>query len=291
MGAVCGLFGKTRQGWYKQVSSDQGKELQEAIIIGRVKELRKAMPGLGTRKLHYLLAPLLQQHGIRIGRDKLFDIMADSGMLIRKRKRRRTTNANHPYRCYPNLIKGMELTKSGQLWVSDITYISLRDDFCYLSLVTDAYSRKIIGHCLYPILKAQGPLQALHMALEQYIGTQRLIHHSDRGVQYCCSDYITELKSRDIAISMTENGDPYENAIAERINGILKGEFGLDSYFDSFDQANEAVGRAIAIYNQMRPHGSCDYMTPDQAHSQEGKLRRRWKPKVSAPAPQMLEYG
>lgn len=236
--------------------------------------------------------PLLQQHGIRIGRDKLFDIIADSGMLIRKRKRRSTTNANHPYRCYPNLIKGMELTKAGQLWVSDITYISLKEDFCYLSLVTDAYSRKIVGHCLYPTLKAQGPLQALHMALEQYSGPQRLIHHSDRGVQYCCSQYIAELTVREIIISMTENGDPYENAIAERINGILKTEFGLDRYFDSFEQAAEAVDNVVDIYNRMRPHASCDYQTPEQAHILQGKLKQRWNKRARAPAQmQILEYG
>jgi putative transposase len=290
MGTICGLFGKTRQGWYKQVSSGQQQDLADAIIIGRVKGLRKAMPGLGTRKLHYLLTPLLQQHGINIGRDKLFDLLADSGLLIRKRRRRRTTNANHPYLRYPNLIKEMEVSAAGQLWVSDITYISLKEDFGYLSLVTDAYSRKIVGYCLYPSLKAEGPLQALSMALRQYDPGQRLIHHSDRGVQYCCSQYVTELKTRDIAMSMTENGDPYENAIAERVNGILKSEFGLDRYFDSPEQAAEAVDTAVSVYNTMRPHASCDYMTPDQAHSRQGKLRRRWKPKVRAPALQMLEY-
>ena len=258
-------------------ADEQG--LEEAIIISRVKELRKDMSRLGTRKLQHMLTPLLTQHGIKIGRDKLFDLLADNGLLVRRRKRRKvaTTDSNHPYRRYPNLIKGLEILSAGQLWVSDITYISLREDFGYLSLVTDAYSRKIVGYCLYPSLKAEGPLLALDMALRQCSNNGNLIHHSDRGSQYCCHQYTGLLQQNGIGISRTEKGDPYENAIAERVNGILKAEFGLDDEFDNFEQAKQAVDRAINIYNNLRPHASCDYMTPEQAHQVKGKIRKRWK--------------
>ncbi len=241
------------------------------------------MPRIGTRKLHYMLSATLQKHDISIGRDKLFDLLEDYGLLIRRRKRKQisTTDSNHPFRKYPNLIRELELLRPNQLWVSDITYISLADCFCYLSLVTDAYSRKIIGYCLHPTLKKEGPLHALRMAQGGLPAKKQeaLIHHSDRGLQYCCGDYITLLESSNISISMTEKGDPYENAIAERVNGILKEEFGLDKGFDSFEQANRAVENAINIYNRQRPHASCNYLTPEQAHQQQGLLPSKWKPK------------
>jgi putative transposase len=273
------------------LSADSEQGLEEAIIINRVKELRRQMPRLGGRKLQYLLSPLLVQHGIDIGRDKLFDILADNGLLVRRRKRRRvaTTDSNHPYRRYPNLVKDMEVLAAERLWVSDITYISLKEDFGYLSLVTDAYSRKIVGYCLYPTLKSEGPLQALDMALGQYGNSGNLIHHSDRGCQYCCQQYTGLLQTKGIRISMTEKGDPYENAIAERVNGILKGELGLDEDFDNFEQAKEAVDKAVDIYNTLRPHASCNYMTPQQAHVVTGEIRKRWKPSKRKREPVLSE--
>ena len=240
------------------------------------------MPRLGTRKLHYLISHSLRQHGIQIGRDKLFDILATNGLLVRRRKRRRavTTDARHPFHKYPNLTKELQPQRASELWVSDITYIRLEEDFCYLSLITDAYSRKIVGYCLYPTLGYQGPLQALQMALQ---GLQhnhgRLVHHSDRGLQYCCSAYVKQLEHNAISISMTENGDPYENALAERMNGILKSEFGLDETFCNYEQAIEATNNAVSIYNNSRPHSSCDYLTPEQAHQRQGILKTRWKKK------------
>jgi len=236
------------------------------------------MPRIGTRKLHYMLSDVLQGHGLSIGRDKLFDLLSVCGMLVRRRKRKRvsTTDSNHPFRKYPNLVKGLTVMRPNQLWVSDITYISKADGFCYLSLITDACSRKITGYCLYPDLRKEGPVQALEMALADVDDTKKLIHHSDRGVQYCCHHYTTILQCKGISISMTENGDPYENAIAERINGILKQEFGLDRKFGSFNEAKDAVDRAIQIYNQVRPHASCNYQTPDQAHQQQGRLPMKW---------------
>lgn len=239
------------------------------------------MPRIGTRKLHYMLTDTLQRHNIRIGRDKLFNLLEEYGLLIRRRKRKRmyTTDSNHLFRKYPNLIRELTVSAPDRLWVSDITYISLTGGFCYLSLVTDAYSRKIVGHCLYPTLQREGPLRALRKALSSLpapSGT-KLIHHSDRGLQYCCTDYTTLLEKNAMHISMTEKGDPYENAIAERVNGILKDEFALDKDFDTFALANIAVSNAIATYNQLRPHASCNYLTPEQAHQQQGLLKTKWK--------------
>ena len=281
MSFVCRLFGKTRQGWYKQQASLENEVLRDAIILRHVRELRSQMPRIGTRKLHYMLSAQLMEHKISLGRDKLFDILAEYDLQVRRRKRRKilTTNSDHPFRKYPNLIKGMELYGPGQIWVSDITYISLKDKYCYLSLITDAYSRRIMGYCLWPNLKKEGPMNALAMATSGYNAANELIHHSDRGLQYCCSDYIGKLKEAHIRISMTEKGDPYENALAERVNGILKAEFNLGRKFDSFDQASAAVAHAIHIYNTLRPHTSINYLTPEQAQQTQGQIPARWKAK------------
>lgn len=239
------------------------------------------MPRLGTRKLYYILTETLEKHGIRIGRDKFFDLLERYGLLVRRRKRKRiyTTDSNHRFNRYPNLVKEAEPNAANQIWVNDITYISLRGGFAYLSLVTDGYSRKIVGYCLYPTLQRQGPINALRMALGGSEGINGLIHHSDRGIQYCCDDYTALLKSSNIQISMTERGDPYENAIAERVNGILKGEFGLDKIFLNFDEALKAVAQAVDTYNTLRPHASCDYLTPEMAHQKQGIIKKRWKRK------------
>lgn len=237
------------------------------------------MPRLGTRKLYHMLTEPLEKHGIRIGRDKFFDLLQKYGLLVRRRKRKRiyTTDSNHRFNRYPNLIKEAVPNAANQIWVSDITYISLKGGFAYLSLITDAYSRMIVGYCLYPTLQRQGPINALTMALEGKEGAAGLIHHSDRGIQYCCDDYIQLLTSNSIQISMTEKGDPYENAIAERVNGILKAEFGLNKTFVSFDEAIKAVEQAVEIYNTLRPHASCDYLTPQIAHQKQGIIKNRWK--------------
>jgi len=244
------------------------------------------MPRIGTRKLHHMLHETLQKHEISIGRDKLFDLLEDHGLLVRRRKRKRvsTTDSNHPFPKYPNLVRELQVLRPNHVWASDITYISLSEKFCYLSLVTDAYSRKIVGWCLYPTLKKEGPLEALRMAangMERKPG-DALIHHSDRGSQYCCGEYIGLLEDKNIVVSMTEKGDPYENALAERVNGILKEEFALDKDFDSFEAAKTAVENAVNTYNQIRPHASCDYQTPDAVHQQQGEQKKRWKKKKKA---------
>lgn len=275
---ICGLFGKSRQAWYESRNKAQNNDLHAVLVLGMVKQIRQDHPRMGTDKLYYLLKPQLREHKISYGRDKLHALLDAHGLLVRHRRRGpKTTNSNHMYRKYSNLIRDMKLNRSCQLWVSDITYIRTSKGFVYLSLVTDAYSKKIVGWCLWPDLSSTGALNALQMALENEKKTGKLIHHSDRGIQYCCYDYVNYLKGHKINISMTENGDPYENAIAERINGILKSEYGLYNVFEDYLQANEAVKRAVNLYNNERPHSSIEYKTPIQAHLFKGKMKNLWK--------------
>ena len=239
---------------------------------------------MGAEKMLFLLSDVLKEHGIKYGRDKFYNLLGEHGLLIKRKGRsKRTTNSNHFYRKYPNLIRDLALTSSGKLWVSDITYIRTAMGFVYLSLITDAHSRKIVGWCLWPDLTSEGALNALKMAVKsEGVKKKELIHHSDRGIQYCCNDYVNYLNGCEINISMTENGDPYENALAERVNGILKSEYGLDETFADYLTANEAVKTAIHKYNNKRPHASCDYMTPVQAHVHTGDFKKRWRKKQFA---------
>lgn len=254
--------------------------MAKAIVLKLVKEIREDLPRAGVGKLHFMMQDKLHAHDIKIGRDALYELLGEHGYLIRYRRRKPyTTNSNHPYKKYPNLIRNIKyLTRAGQLWVSDITYISLKEKFAYLSIVTDAYSHKIIGYCLHPSLHSNGPVNALVMASKSKRGDS-LIHHSDRGSQYCCGEYVRMIEHYGIQLSMTEKGDPYENAIAERVNGILKGEFLLNKTFASYTEAQEAADNAIEKYNTIRPHDSCDKLTPVQAHQNNGFLRKRWKTK------------
>ena len=216
----------------------------------------------------------------------LFDLLRENNLLVRKRRRSqpRTTDSNHWMRKYPDLIRDIKLSRGNELWVSDITYIHLKNNkFAYLSLVTDAYSRKIVGFCMNSDLSADGPVTALEMALKGRASDESLIHHSDRGSQYCSDAYISLLRSGDINISMTQSGNPRDNAIAERVNGILKQEL-LEEVYPSIKQAQRSAVIAIDTYNRIRPHSSVDMMTPDKAHTQTGPITRRWKSlfKVSA---------
>lgn len=252
------------------------------IVLKLVEEIRATLPRAGVPKIYHLLQGKLREHQIKMGRDALYNLLDEHGYLLRyRRKRIYTTNSNHPYKKYPNLIREMKyLTHPGQLWVSDITYLRLSQGFSYLSIVTDAYSHKVIGYCLHHNLVSEGPLRALQMA----IGSKRspvLIHHSDRGIQYCCIEYVQMLEHYNIKISMTENGDPYENSLAERVNGVLKNEFLLDRNFSNIREAEQAVMKAIEAYNHIRPHDSCNKLTPAQAHAQSGYLQKRWKSRAA----------
>jgi transposase InsO family protein len=275
---LCSLLGYSRQAFYKFVKHAEKEALQHDLILQEVLRIRKTLKRLGTRKLLFKMEGFMREHHIEIGRDAMFDLLATHKLLIRKRKRRVpvTTFSDHWMRKYPNLIVDFIPTAPNQLWVSDITYITLKDDFAYLSLITDAYSRKIVGFYLSETLSADGCIKALQMALKNNLQLGRLIHHSDRGSQYCCADYVSILDKHFVKISMTQSGDPLENAIAERVNGILKDEL-LEKIYINYQEAKQAIAAAISIYNYQRPHSSIDMLTPIEAHLREGELKRRWK--------------
>lgn len=275
---LCSLLGYSRQAFYKFVKHAEKEALQHDLILQEVLRIRKTLKRLGTRKLLFKMEGFMREHHIEIGRDAMFDLLATHKLLIRKRKRRVpvTTFSDHWMRKYPNLIVDFIPTAPNQLWVSDITYITLKDDFAYLSLITDAYSRKIVGFYLSETLSADGCIKALRIALKNNPQLGRLIHHSDRGSQYCCADYVSILDKHFVKISMTQSGDPLENAIAERVNGILKDEL-LEKIYINYQEAKQAIAAAISIYNYQRPHSSIDMLTPIEAHLREGELKRRWK--------------
>ena len=283
LGYFCSLFGHGRQSYYEQINRAEKMDMAETIVLKLVKEIREHLPRAGVPKLLVMLKDKFSEHGIKMGRDGLYHLLGEHGYLIRYRRRRvYTTDSNHRYKKYPNSIRELGyLTSAGQLWVSDITYLRVQGKFAYLSIITDAYSHKIIGYFLYPTLASNGPIHALKMASESK-RTSSLIHHSDRGVQYCCKDYVDVLEHLKITISMTENGDPYENAIAERVNGIIKEDFLLNRTFSSFSDAEQAVKNAVDKYNSIRPHASCDNLTPVAAHECQGKLTKRWKSRNKA---------
>jgi putative transposase len=254
------------------------KAFESDLVITEVLRYRKHQKRIGTRKLLEEMQPFLSKHSIQIGRDSLFDLLSERGLLVTKRKRKGfiTTLSRHRFKKYRNIIRDFIPIAPNQLWVSDITYIHLQQGFAYLSLITDAYSRKIVGYYLSRDLSSQGPLNALNMALANNTDRKELIHHSDRGVQYCCDAYVQLLINEKVSISMTENGDPLENAIAERVNGILKQEL-LEEVFPSFTAAQTSVGIACSTYNYLRPHNSINNLKPAQAHQQSGELKKRWK--------------
>jgi putative transposase len=244
--------------------------------VEKVKDKRKEMPRIGGRKLLYLL----HKDGIKIGRDRLFNILQHENMLVKKRKRKvYTTQSKHWLKKYSNLIVGMEPIKANKLWVADITYIAMDTGYAYLFLITDAYSRKIVGYLLSQTLEADGGIEALKMALSEVSWQERigLIHHSDRGVQYCSHNYVNLLLAGKMLISMTQNSDPYENALAERVNGILKSEWIHSEHYRDFAQAGHRITEIIGVYNASRPHMSCDMLTPNQAHLNTGKMKKHWK--------------
>jgi transposase InsO family protein len=233
-------------------------------VIGLVKEARTEQPRVGTRKLYEALGPTFETMDLKVGRDKLFNILREHEMLVKRKKTScKTTDSYHRFHKYNNLVKDMAVTAPNQVWVADITYIRTVDGFCYLALITDMFSRKIVGYDISDSLELSGCLRALKKALRLAGQHTGLVHHSDRGIQYCSNQYVDELKKRGIKISMTEENHCYENAIAERVNGILKDEFYLDQTFFSKRAASIATHNAIYIYNNKRLHVSLGYKTPD----------------------------
>ena len=242
-----------------------------------VREVRLQMPRIGTRKLFYLLLNKLKP--LKVGRDRLFSILKANNLLIKpKRSYHITTDSNHRFKKHKNLIENVTPSRPEQIWVSDITYIGNRKNPMYLSLVTDAYSKKIVGYTVSNTLETKASLEALKMAIKtRTYKAQSLIHHSDRGLQYCSGDYQRVLNKNSITCSMTESYDPYANAVAERINGILKQEFiGYDRNID-IGMMSELVKNSIKIYNNVRPHYSCYYKTPNIMHQQNQIKIRTYK--------------
>ena len=230
------------------------RQLQDPILKELVMQHRKIMPRLGGRKLHHLIAPSLREHKVFIGRDLFFKWLRQQELLVEAKKSYiRTTNSFHRFYKHGNLIKEKVPTKADQIWVSDITYIRKQQGFCYLALITDAYSRKIVGYDVSDSLELTGCINALKMATKNRIGKDT-IHHSDRGIQYCSNQYVGLLEQKGIQVSMGEAGNCYDNAMAERVNGILKNEFNLDSTFKDLKTAQKAVLQAIKTYNELRPH-------------------------------------
>lgn len=261
---LCLWHGISRQGYYKHKRLLERRQKEESSVLEIVRQIRYKQPRVGGQKLYYML----REMGIQLGRDRLFEILRNHGMLVRRRKRyTRTTNSHHPFRCYPNLIKDIRIDRPDQVYVSDITYVHTLEGFKYLSLVTDHYSRKIVGYDLSDSLSLEGSLRALKIALHQSRNPSGLIHHSDRGIQYCSKTYVDLLEKHHIRISMTEQDHVYENALAERVNGILKDEFCLGDTIQSKDMAKKLVREAVQIYNQERLHMSLNYRTPESVYA------------------------
>jgi len=264
MGVICNYFSLQRDAYYKFKKRYLVRKQIESLVIKLVEKERKEQPRVGTRKLYEALQPILKLGAIKLGRDAMFRILREHKMLVRRKKANcKTTNSYHHFHRYSNLVKDMKVTAPNQVWVSDITYIRTVKGFCYLALITDMYSRKIVGYDISDTLELSGCLRALQKALRHARSAAGLVHHSDRGIQYCSHQYVNELIKRKIRISMTEENHCYENAIAERVNGILKDEFFLDQCFFNTNLACKATKSAIEIYNNKRLHLSLNYKTPN----------------------------
>lgn len=272
------MFGYSRQAFYKQQQQQFKTISVTKRIIEQVLHIRKQQPRCGGRKLLFMMQPFLNQQQISIGRDGFFNLLAANKLLVRNKKRSvHTTNSKHFFYRYPNLIRGFTPLHAHELWVADITYIPVAGErFAYLFLLTDAYSHKIVGFHVSDNMRVDSAVIALQKALDQKPRDAIVIHHSDRGMQYCSNEYVRLLQQHYALISMTQNGDPYENAMAERVNGILKTELIAASY-QSMKEASINIARCITIYNYRRVHSSINYQIPHAVHTQTGPQIKRWK--------------
>jgi putative transposase len=271
------LFGYSRQAFYKHQRLQFAALNKTQMIIEQVLHIRKQQPRCGGRKLLFMLQPFLHQRNITIGRDAFFDLLAKNKLLVRNKKRSvHTTNSKHFFYRYPNLVKDFRPMHAHELWVADITFIPVTDRFVYLYLITDAYSRKIVGFHVSDNMRVESAVIALQKAMDQKPADAIVIHHSDRGMQYCSNEYVKLLQHHHALISMTQTGDPYENAMAERVNGILKTELIAERYADE-KEAMQHITRCITIYNYRRVHSSINYQIPHHVHMQKGPQIKRWK--------------
>jgi transposase InsO family protein len=267
VGRLCHKLGMSRQNYYKARREREQREADSGLIEQLVRAQRAAQPRLGGRKLFHILGPELVYAGVKVGRDRFFEVLRERSLLLdRLPGVPKTTNSRHSLPVFHNLVKGMELAGPNQAWAGDITYIRTEQGFLYLSLLMDMWSRKIVGSHAGDTLEAEGAIRTLEMALKELPEGVLPVHHSDRGCQYCSHRYVEKLKSHGLSISMTEQMHCYENARAERLNGILKQEYGLGYSFRSKKQALEAVDEAVFLYNTRRPHLSLNYETPEKMH-------------------------
>jgi putative transposase len=264
---LCNFFEVSRQAYYKGLKQGERQAIREELIIGLVQQIRRNNKKMGGKKLYSLLQADIHSIDASMGRDKFFDLLRQWELLVqRRRKYAVTTQSQHWFRVYQNKLQGFTPAGPHQAWVCDITYVRVKKGFAYLFLITDAYSRKIIGWQLSSSLGLEGALQSLGMAIRQCPNPSGLIHHSDRGFQYCSHEYVGRLKAKRIEISMAEAGNCYENAMAERVNGILKDEYGLDETFETGEQARQVVKEGIKAYNEQRPHWSLGLKIPSKVH-------------------------
>ena len=277
--ATCSLFGIDRQVYYRTKYRKKSNESKVEKVIKMVTEIRNRMPRIGTRKLYYMLEHELQD--MNIGRDKLFSILrANHLMITPKRSYRITTDTHHRFHKHKDIVQYVEVNRPEQVWVADITYLGYRNNHLYLSLITDAYSKKIVGYDLSNSLQTEGSVRALKMANKNRMYPKSmLIHHSDKGLQYCSNEYQLLLGKFKMQCSMTENYDPYSNAIAERVNGIIKNEFCLENYMVNKEIMPAIVKETIEIYNNERPHFSCSLLTPNEMHRQNSIPIKSYKTK------------
>lgn len=257
----------SRQNYYKERRRRGRRQVDEELVVELVQRERRLQPQVGGRKLRWLLREELTEAEVWIGRDRFFELLRRHGLLLERRRRKAvTTDSRHGFRVYRNVLKDREIDQAHEAWVSDLTYVRTDEGFVYLSLISDKASRKVVGWEVSDRLEAEGCCRALRQALQQLPEGTRPIHHSDRGIQYCSQAYVELLERRGLEVSMTEINHCYENAQAERLNGILKQEYGLGGCFRTKEQARRAARQAIWLYNTRRPHLSLGYRTPEAAH-------------------------
>ncbi|WP_113652758.1 IS3 family transposase [Pedobacter namyangjuensis] len=275
---ICRVLGMSRQAYYQHWWRNESTTIEQELVLKQIINMKKDHRHMETRKLYELIQPFLLEHQIKMGRDALFELLSTHGLLVKRYKRWvSTTNSFHMYRKFPNLIKSFVPTHPNQLWVSDITYWKISDKFLYISFITDAFSRKILGYNVADNLLSIETVKALKMALLDAQDTEFLCHHSDRGLQYCCNEYVQIIEESEVKISMTETGDPRDNAVAERLNGIIKNEY-LSSYtVNDLEEGKQVLDFVIKLYNEERPHMSIGNLTPEVVHRGNTTPTQLWK--------------
>lgn len=260
----------TRQNYYARRKLRQRRHIDEELLVGLARVERSLQPRLGARKLRVLLEREMAQAEVRIGRDRFFEVLRNHGLLLEPRRSQtpRTTRSYHTLPLFRNLVKGLEVSRVNQVWVGDLTYLRTEEGFMFLALLTDMMSRHIVGHHLGDSLESIGCQLALQMALQSLPKGTGTIHHTDRGSQYCCHPYVKLALEAGLQMSMTEEDHCAENALAERMNGILKSEYGLDRTFATKDQSRRAVGQAIQLYGTRRPHTALGHRFPALVYAQ-----------------------